>query len=166
MIALGAFTGARIEELCSLTVKDVADGAFIIRDAKTDAGDRFVPVHPELLPLVATMTKAAVGGFLVPSTAKGKYGIRSDPLSKRFGTLKVQEGFDASRSFHSIRKTVATQLEQAKVPEGVAADILGHEKKTMTYGLYSGGSSLADKLEAISRVRYPSNLAHLDSQRT
>ena len=56
--------------------------------------------------------------------------------------------------FHSIRKTVITQLEQAGVPESVTADIVGHEKKTMTYGLYSGGSSLKQKLEAINKIKY------------
>jgi len=44
--------------------------------------------------------------------------------------------------FHSIRKTAATVFEQAVVPEGVTADIIGHEKQAMTYGLYSGGTSV------------------------
>lgn len=57
--------------------------------------------------------------------------------------------------FHSIRKTVSTLFEQAEVLEGVAADILGHEKQTMTYGLYSGGSSLKQKREAVRKLRYP-----------
>ena len=43
--------------------------------------------------------------------------------------------------FHSIRKTVATHFVNAQVPEGVTADILGDEKNTLTYGLYSGGAS-------------------------
>ena len=36
-----------------------------------------------------------------------------------------------------------------------AADILGHEKKTMTYGLYSGGSSMLVKRMAIEKLSYP-----------
>jgi hypothetical protein len=32
--------------------------------------------------------------------------------------------------FHSIRKTVATLLEDAQCPEGIAADIIGHDKPT------------------------------------
>ena len=31
---------------------------------------------------------------------------------------------------------------------------VGHEKKTITYGLYSGGSSLKQKLEAINKISY------------
>lgn len=37
------------------------------------------------------------------------------------------------------------------VLERIAADILGHEKQTMTYGLYSGGSSLQQKRDTITR---------------
>ena len=49
---------------------------------------------------------------------------------------------------------MATQLENAGVQESVAADIVGHEKKTMTYGLYSGGTSAKIKLDAIKRIKY------------
>ena len=56
--------------------------------------------------------------------------------------------------FHSIRKTFSTLLDQAGVQESIAADIVGHEKETMTYGLYSGGSSMAQMIEAIERVNY------------
>jgi len=50
---------------------------------------------------------------------------------------------------------VATLLENAGVPEGVAADIIGHDKPTMTYGLYSGGASMKTKREAIEKLAYP-----------
>ena len=43
----------------------------------------------------------------------------------------------------------ATVSEQAGVPEGITADIVGHEKQTMTYGLYSGGTSVKQRKEAI-----------------
>jgi hypothetical protein len=41
------------------------------------------------------------------------------------------------------------------VPEGVAPDILGHEKKTLSYGLYSAVSSMQRKREAIEKLVYP-----------
>ena len=58
-------------------------------------------------------------------------------------------GYGKQHVFHSIRKTAATVFEQAGVPEGVTADIIGHEKQTMTYGLYSGGTSVKQRQEAI-----------------
>jgi hypothetical protein len=51
-------------------------------------------------------------------------------------------------------KTVATLLENAGVKENVAADIIGHDKPTITCGLYSGGNSLAVKQAAIEKLRY------------
>jgi integrase len=56
--------------------------------------------------------------------------------------------------FHSIRKTVSTLFAHAEVLAGVAADILGHEKQAMTYGLYLGGSSLKQKRDAINELNY------------
>jgi hypothetical protein len=41
-------------------------------------------------------------------------------------------------------------FEQAGVVEGVTADIMGHEKQTMTYGLYSGGTSVKQRFEAVA----------------
>ena len=158
LIALGASTGARIEELCSLTIEHCARGVFTITDSKTDAGVRQVPIHPALTAMVAAMKKESTDDYLVPSTAEGKYGTRSDPFSKRFGRLKESMGFGPGHVFHSIRKTVATMLEQAGVAEGTAADILGHEKKTLSYGLYSSGTSMKQKLGSISKVSYPGSL--------
>ena len=35
-------------------------------------------------------------------------------------------GFGPEHVFYSLRKTVATRLEDAQCPEGIAADIIGH----------------------------------------
>jgi hypothetical protein len=51
------------------------------------------------------------------------------------------------------------KAETAGVKEGIAADVLGHEKQTLSYGLCSSGSSLKQKLEAVSKVVYPGTLA-------
>lgn len=39
-----------------------------------------------------------------------------------------------------ILKRVVTILENADVPENIVADIVGREKRTMTFRLYSGGA--------------------------
>ena len=45
-------------------------------------------------------------------------------------------------------------LENAGVGENITADIIGHEKPRITYGLYSGGSTLETMREAIEKIRY------------
>ena len=60
--------------------------------------------------------------------------------------------FERRYFFHSTRKTVVTLLEHAGISENLAADIVGHEKPRITYGLCSGGSSLEQKLKAIITI--------------
>lgn len=45
--------------------------------------------------------------------------------------------------------------------EGIAADIVGHEKPTVTYGLYSMGSELAIKRAALALVEYLARLINI-----
>jgi integrase len=163
LIAMGAYTGARINELACLTVDDVTESnSFMIRDSKTKAGIREIPIHPALSDLVKRLTKEAQNGYLIPSDSANQYGNRGDSLSKRFGRLKTSMGYsNGSEVFHSIRKTLITLLENAGVSEGIAADIAGHEKQSMTYGLYSMGSMLEMKREALAKATYPAPLMDL-----
>ena len=150
------YTGARIEELCSLKVDDVADDHFKVVAAKTKAGIRTVPIHPDLAQTMARMVEGkAPGDYVLSGLRGGKHDRRSNTIGKRFGLLKTELGFGPALTFHSIRKTVGTQLENAGVPENVAADLLGHEKPRITYGLYSGGTTLAVKSEALAKLSYP-----------
>jgi integrase len=154
LIELGMWTGARLEELCALKIDRVTKDVLKIEDAKTSAGWREVPVHSKLKPAVKRLLRASKDGFLLSGLTLNKYGDRSNAIGKRFGHLKTDHGYGASHVYHSIRRTVATILENAGVPENVSADILGHEKPRITYGLYSGGSSLAVKREAIEKLKY------------
>jgi integrase len=100
------------------------------------------------------LVKASAGGFVLSGLSLNKYDDRGNAIGKRFGHMKRSLGFGEDRVFHSIRKTVATLLEDAGVAENVAADILGHEKPRITYGLYSGGTSLKTKHAAIETLAY------------
>ena len=70
-------------------------------------------------------------------------------VGKRFGRLKKSLGHGRLKVFHSIRKIATTIFEQAGAPEGVTAGIVGHEKAAITYGLYSGGTSIEQRKEAM-----------------
>jgi integrase len=158
LIQIAAYTGARIEELCSLKISDVnkVDGVncLNIRDAKTEAGNREFPIHPAITKLIKQLVKESRDDYLLSGLTFNKYGQRSNAIGKRFGYMKTSQGFDKGHVFHCFRNTVATQLENAGIPEGVAADIVGHEKKTITYGLYSGGTSTKIKLDAVKKIKY------------
>lgn len=156
LIFLGMYTGARIEELCALRVDRVVGNVLKIEDAKTSAGWREVPVHSKLKVTIRRLCRDSKDGYVLSGLTPNKYGDRSNAVGKRFGRLKASLGYGPTRVFHSIRRTVATLFENAGVPVGVAADILGHEKAgDMTYGLYSGGASLETKRKAMEKLVYP-----------
>ena len=52
LINIGIFTGARIEEICSVKVVDIAAESFTIKDSKTPSGNREVPIHNRLQDLI------------------------------------------------------------------------------------------------------------------
>lgn len=155
LTVLAMYTGARIDELTSLKAEDISEGHLEIREAKTDAGERMVPLHPYIEPLVKQMISESSDGYLLSGQPRNKYGDRSNAIGKRFGRVKKSLGFaDRVETFHSIRGTVAQKLKNAKIEEFIAADILGHEYRTMTYGVYAGGVDLEVKREALDKVRY------------
>jgi integrase len=96
-----------------------------------------------------------VDGYVLSGLTENKYQDRSNAVGKRFGRLKTRLGFGGSHVFHSIRKTVTTQLDAAGIPEAVSARIVGHDIPTLTYGVYSGGAPFEVKRDAIMVLSYP-----------
>ena len=132
LIKIAALSGMRIEEICS---KFVVDGRwFVVSDAKTDAGNRRIPIHHDLQDGTLERWLAARANF-----KPNKYGIYSDAIGKRFGRLKKSQGFSSQLVFHSIRHTVATELKRSRPDLTlIINELLGHEKPTnMSMGLYA-----------------------------
>ncbi len=157
LIRLAMWTGCRIEELCALKATDVAGDRLTVREAKTAAGVRVVPIHAELAPTMARLTRDSPDGYVLSGLTFNKYGDRSNAIGKRFGHLRTALGFGPALVFHSIRKCFVTILENAGVSENLAADLAGHEKPRITYGLYSGGATLEVKAAALAKLSYPAN---------
>ncbi len=57
---------------------------------------------------------------------------------------------------------MATALERARVPENEAVQLLGHEKMSMSYSVYSLGLDLRGLQDVVQQVRYDGlDLQHL-----
>jgi integrase len=149
------YSAARIEEIFTLRIENInlTENYFDIVGAKSAAGNRRVPTHSKLQSMVTRLVRDSSDGFLLPATPN-RYGDRSGATGHRFSALKTALKFGPQLVFHSIRKTCATLFEQAGVAENVAAGILGHELKTLSYGLYSGGTSLDQRRVAIEKLLY------------
>jgi integrase len=159
LIDIGRWSGARIEELCSLEIERVhLSGSrpyFEVDEGKTGAALRQVPIHRNAMATFKRLIGKRKSGFVFEGLKPNKYGDRSNAVGKRFGRLKTAMGFGDPFVYHSLRKCVSTQLENAGIGENITADIIGHDKPRMTYGIYSGGASLTVKTAALSKLRYP-----------
>ena len=165
-MTVAALTGMRVEEVYRLTVADCAEGWFTIRRAKSDAGRRRVPVHPDLLELVEARTRGKThASFLFHEAGPARPdGERSAALSKRFGryrqTVGVHERDEGQRhsrvDFHSLRRWFVTTARNAGIDATVVAAVVGHEAEGMTDGVYHGGPTEALKRACVEAVRLPS----------
>ena len=155
LIALGAYTGARIEELCSIKVNEVNNEFIKINDSKTPAGIRSIPIHFNLRSLIKRLKDSSKDGYLLSGLTFDRYKDRSGAMSKRFGILKTKAGHGRSKVFHCLRHTLITNLINLGVSELVAQDIVGHEKKGVTGGVYLKGINHDVKLEALNKISYP-----------
>ena len=114
-----------------------------------------MPIHSKICNLINDLKLNSTDTYLIGNLKINRLGQRSAAIGKKFGRLKTKLGFKKGvHVFHSIRNTVITKLDHADVSESVTADIVGDEKKTITYGLYSGGSSMEQKLKAIETINY------------
>jgi len=160
LVHLAIYTGARISELAALTTEDLIECEGVvclnITDSKTEAGKRVVPVHRRLKKLVISLSESSGDGYLLAGVnSKGGAARRADVLGKRFGRLvRNKLSLPPSKVFHSFRNTVITKLEKAGIPENIAADLVGHEKDTVTYGLYSSGTDIKQRQSAIDKINY------------
>lgn len=156
LIALGWYTGARIEELCRLNKDNVVtvDGieCFDFPKSKSKASKRVVPIHPSLLLTIDRLCENTTDTFLIPTSSHDHYGKRSHAISKAFGRLRTAAGFSRLHVFHSFRHTVVTELIRADVPDALAKELVGHETGSVTHDVYSKGASAVQKLAAISKL--------------
>ncbi|MDP1595484.1 MAG: tyrosine-type recombinase/integrase [Methylotenera sp.] len=153
LIAMGAYTGARVEELCSLLIKDVGDDVFNIIDAKTLAGVRSVPIHSHIKAIIKRLKENAEEDYLIPTLSFDRFNKRAGALIGRFSKMKTKAGYGATKTLHSLRHSFITSLSNASVLEFHIADIVGHEKKGIT-GKYTKGIDDDVKRVAIEKVSY------------
>jgi integrase len=140
-----------------LKVTDVAGTALRIREGKSAAAVRTVPLHPVIAPLVKNLVLRASDGWLVPGLLTGgRDARRSAGVSKRFGWhlrhhLKIT---DTALTFHSLRHTFTNRCEVAGIPEPTTKLLTGHSRSSLTYGHYSKTLPLPELAKAVAKVTY------------
>jgi integrase len=151
LILIGCHSGMRIEEICSLKPEHIRNGVFTVLEGKTDAAARLVPIHNRIQPIV---DRIAGPTWLYEGLQMDRFGDRSPVYQRNFSRLKKSLGFTRAYDFHSTRRSLITCLERAGVPELEAGRSVGHKVKTITYGLYSSGSTVEKLRPIINRAHY------------
>ena len=158
---LGLYTGARLEELCQLHIKDLRlnepiphiciDDRFSGQKLKSESSRRQIPIHPQLLDLgfaefVTQKHKAGQSmlfGYLVPQ--RNNYGHQP---SKWFGRYRNRIGITDNRKvFHSFRHTLAERLRQKRVHDYEIKAILGHSTGSITHDIYGSDQTALDAVQ-------------------
>ena len=121
-----------------------------LRELKTDASERLVPLHSVLEAILPSLPSS---GPLFPD-------LSVNQVTKRFAVLR--ERLKIARQglvFHSTRKWCITRCERTGVPEHFTASLVGHKsarsENGITYGIYSAGISDEQKRGIVDQIRLP-----------
>lgn len=186
---LSLWSGMRLGECCQLRTEDVTElegvPVILINDdkepggdeadrkrVKTVAGNRFVPMHPELqrIGFLSFVDEQRAKGQrrLFPELQPDKLGYLSGPFSKWFNDKRRflgKVGIEASSgvSFHSFRHNYRDALREAEISlERVRA--LGGWRRDSggEEAIYGRGLKAETLYREIKKVRYPGlDLAYL-----
>lgn len=180
---LSLWTGMRLNECCQLHLNDIAvkDGVDVIlinddigdadevdgKKIKTDAGERFVPIHPELIRMgflkhIETM-RDAKETRVFPDLKKAKTGYYSDYFSRWFSRFLESCGVKEDKnSFHSFRHNFRDALREADVHKDKANAISGWSQGNDTSDNYGSGYKAHTLYDEIVKIEYEGlDLRHL-----
>lgn len=165
------FTGMRLNEICQLTEDDLAvqDGSNVIhirpdaegtKRVKTAAGERFIPIHSELVRLgflrhvTAIRLRNGKTARLFPDlTRSAATGYYSDNYSKWFAIFLTKVGASPSATFHGLRHNFRDAMREAALsPEIVRA--LGGWSTGKTEDNYGNGFKASTLATSIEKIAY------------
>lgn len=160
IIKIGAYTGARENEICQLTKKDILKDENDIyyinleididddKTIKTISSFRKVPIHSEL--------EEDLLNYIKSVRTNNLFKIKSNYFSIEFGEFKTKLGFGKKHVFHSFRNTLHDRLKQAKVQLQMINEIVGHgpEDEEKITNDYTNPYELHILKEAIEKISY------------
>lgn len=182
---LGLYQGFRVNELCSLYIKDIITVKNIScinieedepdKHIKGDATERIVPIHPKLIELgfldYVAYQKKQGQKRIFPNLyyIKGKgYG---QPFSKKFNNKNfkrefieeefLQTGAKKRKDFHSFRHTFTENLKDVEGVQDGALDYLnGHFSSSHSQKTY-GKRNMERLYQIISKLEYEFNITEI-----
>ena len=165
LMRIAALTGARIDVIVSLKVRDCEGGAFVFKPQKKEKKERITPIHSSLVPIIERRTKGKRSDDDLfpewPSVKKaGSMRERSFKASNQFTEYRRSVGVDevipgkrrSLVNFHSFRRWFITTAERADQSEHIIAAVVGHKRSGMTLGRYSAGPLVEQARRCVEAV--------------
>ena len=152
-VLFGLFTGCRIGEITSLkkdNFKKSTTGTnyLVIRDSKTNAGIREVPLHPYLLERISEFLDKKTDKIFKYVEKEGKG--TGNAVGKKFA--RNLEGAKITREklvFHSLRKFVNNELMKNGVSLENRCQFIGHEIENVNVAIYTNKINVDELAAAI-----------------
>ena len=153
VLLLGLISGCRISEITSLTksqfqVSENNNHMIIIRDSKTSAGKREVPLPIQLFDDDFKNFIDTKENFIfryVDRKGKGSGNAVGKKFARHLSELKINRG---KLVFHSLRKFLNDYFMKNEVPYEPRCQFLGHEIESVNVATYSNKFSV-DRLAEI-----------------
>jgi integrase len=170
LMRLGALTGARIEEICQLSLdKEIRvskKGTYYFsfnesdpdKSIKSISSIRDIPIHPRLIELgLFDFWKNQMSlGLKHPFESlwgawRGKWGKYPGKwFSKYKASILIED--HSKLTFHSFRHSISDQFKKMSVDEQRAAAIIGHKTGGITYNRYAKPFSVDELHETMSAI--------------
>lgn len=144
------YTGLRIGELLDLKKEDVHlnERWFYVRESKTDAGIREVPIAEKIVPLFEYWLQRDCGYLIC--TPENEHFLYRNYYDSYWTPLMNSLSLDKHRP-HDTRHTCISLLTEAGVDERIIKKIVGHKGQGVTETVYTH-IELPYKLEAINKI--------------
>jgi integrase len=178
---VAVFSGMRAGEILQLSKSDIKIEAGIPyfdinkwedvpdeldKSLKSEAAKRRVPIHRTVLDTgFLEYVKAQPKGRIFAKAKKGSDGTYTQYFSKQWRVIAQKAGvYTPQTVFHSFRHNFVDACRNAKIPENIAMQLVGH-KDMKTHGLYGAGAELEVLKDEIERVSYKGlDLGHLNGE--
>jgi integrase len=145
------YTGTRVSELLGIKCEDIdlAKRTIHVRGTKTDAADRLVPIHRDLVPYLEA--RLAEGNEYLFTNANGK-PFKPVPYRSYF-FMPFMEHIGSTHTTHALRHTFISIMDRCGVPAEsvVLKRIVGHSNKTVTE--HYTHKEIEELIEAIDKFK-------------
>ena len=152
-VILGLFTGCRIGEITNIRkdqfkISEQGTNYLVIRDSKTLAGIREIPIHPSVYKRIEPFIGSKTDKIFKYVERDGKG--TGNAVGKKF--VRNLESAKITREklvFHSLRKFVNNELMKNKVSLEHRCQLIGHELDNVNVSVYTEKIGIDEMAEAV-----------------